>query len=623
MTRYDVIVVGGGHAGCEAAAAAANLGSSVLLITMNMGVIGQMSCNPAMGGVAKGQIVREIDALGGYSGIVSDRSAVQFRMLNRSKGPAMWSPRTQNDRSLFAQEWRSVLESIPNLHFWQDSVTSIQTERGRVTGVRTGLGVSIACKAVVLTSGTFMNGVMHIGERQLGGGRAGEKASHGITEQLQELGFESGRMKTGTPPRVDGRSLDYGLMEEQLGDDAPEKFSYSPETRPLKHQLSCWMTYTNPEVHEILRTGFDRSPMFNGRIRGLGPRYCPSIEDKIDRFADKDRHQIFVEPEGWNTVETYINGFSTSLPEEVQLAAIQRIPGFAHARMFRPGYAVEYDYFPPTQLKHTLETRHIEQLYFAGQINGTTGYEEAACQGLMAGINASLKLKDREPFTLNRDQAYIGVLIDDLITKGTEEPYRMFTSRAEYRILLRQDNADLRLTPLSHAMGLASRERMARVEAKADFSARLTASLKSEGVDPETANKVIVPRGTAPMKQRTKAYDLLLRPQLDLAAVLELTPPSQALLATAGDLHQEVVQQVEIAAKYDGYLSKEREMAEKLGRLEDLALDAELDYSRLTSLSMEARQKLDRIRPSTLGQASRISGVSPADLSVLLVYMGR
>lgn len=623
MTRYDVIVVGGGHAGCEAAAAAANLGSSVLLITMNMGVIGQMSCNPAMGGVAKGQIVREIDALGGYSGIVSDRSAVQFRMLNRSKGPAMWSPRTQNDRGLFAQEWRSALESIPNLHFWQDSVTSIQTENGRVTGVRTGLGVSIACKAVVLTSGTFMNGVMHIGERKLGGGRAGEKASHGITEQLHDLGFESGRMKTGTPPRVDGRSLDYSLMEEQLGDEAPEKFSYSTETRPLKHQLSCWMTYTNPEVHEILRTGFDRSPMFNGRIRGLGPRYCPSIEDKIDRFADKDRHQIFVEPEGWNTVETYINGFSTSLPEEVQLAAIQRIPGFAHARMFRPGYAVEYDYFPPTQLKHTLETRQVERLYFAGQINGTTGYEEAACQGLMAGINASLKLKDQEPFTLNRDQAYIGVLIDDLITKGTEEPYRMFTSRAEYRILLRQDNADLRLTPLSRAIGLASPERMARVEAKADFSARLTSSLKSEGVDPETANKVIVPRGTAPVRQRTRAYDLLLRPQLDLATVLELTPPSESVLGAAGDLRQEVVQQVEIAAKYDGYLSKEREMAEKLGRLEDLALDAELDYSRLTSLSMEARQKLDRIRPSTLGQASRISGVSPADLSVLLVYMGR
>lgn len=631
VEEYDIVIVGAGHAGGEAAAAAANMGSRVLLITMNMGTIGQMSCNPAMGGVAKGQIVREVDALGGYSGIVSDTSMVQFRMLNRSKGPAMWSPRTQNDRELFAREWRRMLEQTPNVHFLQDTVEEVLMEPAslstgaehRVKGVRTGMGTVIPCRSVVLTSGTFMNGVMHIGEKRFGGGRAGEKASQGITEQLVAIGFEAGRMKTGTPPRVDGRSIDYSLLEEQPGDQHPGKFSFLPNpTRPAR-QLSCWITWTSPEVHETLRTGFDRSPMFNGRIQGRGPRYCPSIEDKIDRFADKERHQIFVEPEGWNTVETYINGFSTSLPEDVQVAALRQLPGFSKARIFRPGYAVEYDYFPPTQLRHNLETKLVEGLFFAGQINGTTGYEEAACQGLMAGINAHLKLREQAPFILGREEAYIGVLIDDLITKGTEEPYRMFTSRAEYRILLRQDNADLRLTHRGHAIGLARDERMHRVERKRRFTTELQAVLSEESAAPEMANPRIVPRGTEAIRQRVKLHSLLLRPQLTYA---DLEPLSQKLAQTAerhGDLHEEVVEQAEIGAKYDGYIAKERQTAEKLNRLEDIPLTEDMEYARLTSLSIEARQKLSLVRPRTLGQASRISGVSPADLSVLMVYLGR
>lgn len=619
--QYDVIVVGAGHAGSEAAAAAANMGSKTLLITMNLQNIAQMSCNPAMGGIAKGQIVREIDALGGYSGIVSDTSAIQFKMLNKSKGPAMWSPRVQSDRMRFAEDWRLKLEQTPNLDFYQEMVAGLIIEKDKVVGVRTSLGLEVFGKSVVCTNGTFLNGLIHIGDKQFGGGRAGERAATGITKDLIDVGFEAGRMKTGTPPRVDGRSLDYSKMTEQPGDDIPGKFSFSDETKPLSKQRSCYMTYTSNEVHEILKEGFDRSPMFNGRIQSLGPRYCPSIEDKINRFADKDRHQLFVEPEGWNTVEVYVNGFSTSLPEDVQFKALRSVAGFENVKFFRPGYAIEYDYFPPTQLKHTLETKLIEGLYFAGQINGTTGYEEAACQGMMAGINAALKVQEREEFILKRNEAYIGVLIDDLITKGTEEPYRMFTSRAEYRTLLRQDNADFRLTEKSYDLGLASETRMRKMEEKKEKSLKFVQFLKDLSVVPEEANPVLEKRKSSPMKQSDKVFKVFSRPQITMEDVKNFSGVEEFI--SENDLDEEMIEQTEIQVKYSGYIQKEKNNADKLNRLEDVKIPQHFDYANIKSMSYEAREKLKRVQPATVSQASRISGVSPNDISVLLVYMGR
>lgn len=619
--KYDVIVVGAGHAGCEAAAAAANLGSKVMLITMNLATIGQMSCNPAMGGIAKGQIVREIDALGGYSGIVSDKSAVQFKMLNRSKGPAMWSPRTQNDRMRFSETWRIMLEQTPNIDFFQDMVSSLIVKGNRVTGIKTTLGLEFFSSAVILTNGTFLNGLIHIGDKNFGGGRAAERAATGITEQLVSLGFESGRMKTGTPPRVDGRSLDYSKMEIQPGDTDPFKFSFL-DTPRLEKQLPCWMTYTSEQVHETLREGFDRSPMFNGRIQGLGPRYCPSIEDKIERFADKNRHQLFIEPEGWNTVEIYVNGFSTSLPEDVQFKALQQIQGFENVKVFRPGYAIEYDYFPPQQLKLTLETKAIDYLYFAGQINGTTGYEEAAGQGLMAGINAHLRINEKDPFILSRSEAYIGVLIDDLVTKGTEEPYRMFTSRAEYRLLLRQDNADVRLTPKSFDLGLASEERLNRVEGKNEKVNAFSQFLKKLSIEQDQINPFLESIDSAPIPHKGKIINIIARPHIVLADLINQVQPI-AEYVESEKLSVEIIESVEIQLKYDGYIQKEKETAEKLMRLENIILRDDFDYSVINSLSSEAKEKLKKIKPSTIGQASRISGVSPSDISVLMVYLGR
>ena len=618
---YDVIVVGAGHAGSEAAAAAANMGSKTLLVTMNLQNIAQMSCNPAMGGIAKGQIVREIDALGGYSGIVSDTSAIQFKMLNKSKGPAMWSPRVQSDRMRFAEDWRLLLEGTPNLDFYQEMVSGLIIEKGKVTGVKTSLGIEIKAKSVVLTNGTFLNGLIHIGDKNFGGGRAGEKAATGITEQLVSIGFDSGRMKTGTPPRVDGRSLDYSKMVEQPGDENPEKFSYLDITKPLENQRSCYMTYTSLEVHDLLREGFDRSPMFNGRIKSLGPRYCPSIEDKINRFADKDRHQLFIEPEGWNTCEVYVNGFSTSLPEDVQFKALRSVVGFEKVKFFRPGYAIEYDYFPPTQLKHTLETKLVEGLYFAGQINGTTGYEEAASQGLMAGINASLKVQEKDAFTLKRDEAYIGVLIDDLITKGTEEPYRMFTSRAEYRTLLRQDNADLRLTPKGFELGLASEKRLKRMEQKHNDAEKFVEFFSKTSVKPEEANPVLESKGSALVKQSDKMFKIFSRPNITINDVRKFEAVEQYI--QDNNLDNEVIEQTEIQVKYSGYIAKEKNNADKLSRLEYVKIPEHFDYSQIKSMSFEAREKLKKIQPTTVSQASRISGVSPNDISVLLVYMGR
>ena len=618
---YDVIVVGGGHAGSEAAAAAANMGSQTLLVTMNLQNIAQMSCNPAMGGIAKGQIVREIDALGGYSGIVSDTSAIQFKMLNKSKGPAMWSPRVQSDRMRFAEDWRMLLEQTKNLDFYQEMVTGLVVKAGKVTGVKTSLGVEIRAKSVVLTNGTFLNGLIHIGDKNFGGGRAGERAATGITEQLVELGFESGRMKTGTPPRVDGRSLDFSKMIEQPGDSVPEKFSYSDITKPLQSQRSCHMSYTSTEVHNLLKEGFDRSPMFNGRIQSLGPRYCPSIEDKINRFADKDRHQIFVEPEGWNTVEYYINGFSTSLPEDIQFKALRAVKGFEKVKFFRPGYAIEYDYFPPTQLTHSLETKLVSGLYFAGQINGTTGYEEAASQGLMAGINASLKVREEESFILKRNEAYIGVLIDDLITKGTEEPYRMFTSRAEYRTLLRQDNADIRLTPKGHALGIASEKRLRRMEEKLSKAEAFVGFFRTQSVKPEEANPVLESKDSAPIRQSDKMFKLFSRPNIGIEDVRKFVAVEDYI--NENNLDREVIEQAEIQVKYSGYIAKEKNNADKLTRLEYVKIPMGFDYSQIKSMSYEAREKLKKVQPTTVAQASRISGVSPNDISVLLVYMGR
>ncbi len=618
--KYDVIVVGAGHAGCEAAVAAANMGSKVLLATMNMNTIAQMSCNPAMGGVAKGQIVREIDALGGYSGIVTDHTMVQFRMLNRSKGPAMWSPRAQSDRMLFAHKWRMMLEAHQNIDFWQEMITGIVVKDGRAKGVQTGMGLAIESESVILTNGTFLNGLIHIGEKQFGGGRAGERAAKGITEQLITLGFEAGRMKTGTPPRVDGRTLDWSKMEIQPGDENPSKFSYT-NTPKLEKQMPCHVSYTSNKVHDILKTGFDRSPMFNGRIRGLGPRYCPSIEDKIDRFADRDRHQLFVEPEGWDTCEIYVNGFSSSLPEDVQYKALKEVAGFENMKMFRPGYAIEYDFFQPTQLRPSLETRLIKNLFFAGQINGTTGYEEAACQGLMAGMNAHLAVNEEEPFILKRSEAYIGVLIDDLVNKGTKEPYRMFTSRAEYRILLRQDNADLRLSPIAQKMGVQGmEERMERVREKENASAKIQKFFEKLSVTPDQINAYLEQIGSAKLKQQVKLHGVLLRPHVGIDGLREVLPEVEAF---AQSYDQETLDLAEINMKYEGYIKKEQEMVDKMNRLEEVRLSDSFNYHELMSLSAEAKEKLSKLQPRTIGQASRISGVSPADISVLLVHVGR